>query len=84
MCIVEFLKKSNRWKHLGLGFVYGLAADDFYCVLYGGVGVALALEFKDYQWGGKPDWIDAALTATGAIAGYFCRYGIFNLVETWL
>ena len=68
--IFEWFKASNRYKHLGLGFVYGLAADDAYCAVYGGVGVSLALEFKDGQWGGKPDWVDALLTFAGVMAGY--------------
>jgi len=64
---------SNRFKHLGLGAVYGLAADDWYCAVYGGAGVAGALEFKDYQWGGKPDVIDFALTFVGVMAGFGIR-----------
>jgi hypothetical protein len=76
--ILNWLKQSNRYKHLGLGFVYGLLADDVYCAVYGGAGVSLALEFKDGQWGGKPDWIDATLTFVGVLAGYFVRKIIFN------
>ena len=71
--IIDWLKQSNRYKHLGLGFVYGLAANDLYCALYGGVGVSLALEFKDGQWGGKPDPVDAALTFAGVMAGFGVR-----------
>ena len=78
--IIDWLLESNRWKHLGLGFVYGLAANDWYCAIYGGAGVALALEFKDGQWGGKPDPIDAALTFTGTMAGF----GIHYLIVQWI
>ena len=77
--IIDWLLESNRWKHLGLGFVYGLAADDWYCAIYGGAGVAGALEFKDYQWGGKPDVIDFALTFVGVMAGF----GIRSFVSSW-
>lgn len=78
--IWDWLKESNRYKHLGLGFAYGLGADDWYCAAYGGIGVSLALEFKDGQWGGKPDIVDAALTFAGVMAGYGVRY----LVQTVL
>lgn len=72
--ILEWLNASNRLKHIGLGFVYGLGANDWYCAAYGGIGVSLALEFKDGQWGGKPDWVDALLTFAGVMAGYGVRY----------
>ena len=78
--IWEWLNASNRIKHLGLGFVYGLGADDTYCAIYGGIGVSLALEFKDGQWGGKPDWVDAALTFAGVMAGYGARSLTMGLV----
>ena len=67
-------------KHLGLGYVYGLAADDLYCAIYGGVGVSLALEFKDGQWGGKPDILDAAFTFAGVMAGFGTRYIVLTKI----
>jgi hypothetical protein len=73
--IWEWLCASNRLKHLGLGFIYGLAANDWYCAIYGGAGVSGALEFKDYQWGGKPDIIDFLFTFVGVMAGYCARLG---------
>lgn len=69
--IIDWLLESNRLWHLGLGFLYGLAASDWYCAIYGGVGVAGALEFKDWQWGGKPDGVDLLLTMGGVFGGYF-------------
>jgi len=76
--IWNWLKDSNRLQHLGLGFVYGLCADDCYSAVYGGLGVAGALEFKDYQWGGKPDWIDFTLTLVGVMCGYRVRKLLFG------
>lgn len=73
--IIDWLFASNRMKHFGLAFTYGLAADDWYCAIYGGAGVAGALEFKDWQWGGKPDIIDFLFTFAGAMAGYGARLG---------
>lgn len=77
--IIEWLKESQRLQHLALGAVYGLFADDWYCALYGGVGVAGALEFKDYQWGGKPDWIDFTLTLAGVMLGWGLKKLTFNI-----
>lgn len=82
--IWDWLNASNRIKHLGLGYVYGLGANDIYCAIYGGIGVSGALEFKDchYSNGEKPiknwdfsswDWIDFALTFAGVMAGYGTR-----------
>ena len=71
--IWNWLKDSHRLQHLGLGVIYGLGADDCYSAVYGGFGGAGALEFKDYQWGGKPDWIDFVLTLVGTMIGYSLR-----------
>lgn len=73
MKIIDWLLQSNRWKHLAGGFLIGLGADDWCCAVYAGAGVAGALEFKDWQWGGKPDWIDFLLTFGGAMVGQTIR-----------
>lgn len=71
--IIKWFSQSNRWKHLVGGILVGIGANDVYCAAYTGIGVAGALEFKDYQWGGKPDWIDFTLTVTGVAIGYLIR-----------
>lgn len=76
--IKNWFTQSNRQWHLGLGFVCGIPSGDWYCTLYGGIGVAGALEFKDYQAGGKPDIIDFILTLAGFCAGYLLRSLIFK------
>lgn len=76
--IIDWILASNRYKHLGFGYLIGLGADDWYCATYTGLGVSGALEFKDYQWGGKPDIIDFALTFAGVMLGYLTRYLIFK------
>lgn len=45
----------------------GLPCEDWYMAAYVGAAVGAAMEYKDYQHGGKPDWIDAALTLAGAL-----------------
>lgn len=78
--IIEWLSQSNRGKHLVGGIVIGAGANDIYCAAYAGIGIAGALEFKDYQWGGKPDWIDFILTVSGVAIGFTLRLLLFNLL----
>ena len=61
---MNWLKESNRIKHLlyaiPIGFIFTILAV---------LGCALGMEFKDWQWGGKFDWLDAAATMIGGIIG---------------
>ena len=74
--IIEWLKSSNRWKHVAGGIVIGLGADDNYCAASAGIGVAAALELKDKLWGGKWDWIDFGLTVGGVVVGRLIKIAI--------
>jgi hypothetical protein len=76
----NWLKESNRWKHLIGGYAIGLGADGLYCAAYAGIGVASALEFKDIQWGGKWDWIDWGLTVLGVSLGFGTRTVLVAIV----
>lgn len=77
----NWFTESNRYKHFSYGVLIGLGADDLYCAVYTGAGVAGALEFKDKAYGGKWDWIDWSCTVVGVIVGYGIRYGITKLVR---
>lgn len=67
--IAEFLKESNRWKHLAGGFAVGLLALHPLGALYGAAVAASCLELKDMLWGGRWDWLDWVFTvAGGAVA----------------
>lgn len=68
--IWDWLKQSNRYKHLVGGMAIGLMADDWYCATLSGVGIASALEYKDRAHGGAWDWIDWGLTLIGVLVGY--------------
>ena len=68
--IKEWLKTSNRGKHLLGGVLIGLFANSVYCAAYAGIGVASALELKDKLWGGRPDIVDWSLTVAGVAIGY--------------
>lgn len=76
--ITEWFKESGRYKHLGLGILAGTLANSWYCTVYGGIGVAGALELKDKLWGGKWDWIDFGLTCVGFGTGYGIRIIILS------
>lgn len=70
---IEWLKSSNRWKHLLGGFGIGVCSTGWYCAVYAGTLIAGALEFKDKAHGGKWDWIDFGLTVGGAVLGHITR-----------
>lgn len=65
--ILEFLKSSNRYKHLLGGFIVGLFAFGVYPALYSAVVAASCLELKDKLRGGVWDWIDWAMTVAGGV-----------------
>lgn len=76
--IFNWLKDSNRYKHLIGGVLIGLGADDTYCAAYAGIGVAGALELKDKLHGGKWDWIDFSCTVVGVATGRTIRWYAFE------
>ena len=69
----QWIKESNRWKHLLYGIILGLFPNSWYCSLLIGTFVAGAVEFKDWQWGGKPDIWDFLLTFIAVQITYFCK-----------
>ncbi len=74
--IWTWILASNRWKHIGGGYIIGFGADDNYCAAYAGTGVAAALELKDKLWGGKWDWVDFVLTIAGVALGRLTRIAV--------
>lgn len=60
----KWLKESNRLKHLiyaiPIGFILSMI-----CV----IGVASGLEYKDYLYGNKWDWLDWIATLIGGLVG---------------
>ena len=60
--IIEFLKQSNRYKHLIGGLLVGFAALNPWTALYASIIAASCLELKDKLKGGLWDWIDWSLT----------------------
>lgn len=60
----KWLKESNRLKHLVYAIPIGLIFS-MICV----VGVASGLEYKDYLYGNKWDWLDWIATLIGGLVG---------------
>lgn len=81
MRILDWLKASNRWKHLLGGAAIGLFASDWYCALYAGTAAGAALELKDRAYATAWDWVDLALTILGAAIGHAIHYGIKTLIQ---
>ena len=80
--IIKFLKESNRWLHLRGGALAALGVAFLSLMILVAFGaiiaipliaiqsvsfIAVALEIKDVQAGGKFDWTDIAVTIVGAI-----------------
>lgn len=68
--LIEWLKESNRYKHLIGGIAIGILSDNWYCAGLAGVGIASALEYKDKAHGCVWDWCDWSLTVAGVVVGF--------------
>lgn len=75
MELIDWLKESNRWKHLVFAIPIGLVFT-ILCVL----GVASGMEFKDKQWGGTWDWTDWLCTMVGGAIGQAIQLVIILLI----
>lgn len=73
--IMNWLKQSNRLKHLLYAIPIGLIGT-ILCV----IGIATGMEFKDKLWGGKWDWLDWAATILGGLIGQIIQLGIILLI----
>lgn len=81
MKLTQWLRQSNRWKHLMGGCIIGLGANGIYCAAYSGILTAAALEFKDKAWGGKWDWTDLTVTIAGTAIGYLARTLLLTSIQ---
>lgn len=70
----EWLKASNRWKHLVGGAVVGAVMVNCIDSVMASAVVGAAMEYKDKAWGGKWDWIDFSLTVAGGVVAGLLRY----------
>lgn len=80
MKLINWLKSSNRWKHLVGGIIIGAISNSIWCAGLSGIGIASALEYKDRCWGGQWDWVDWSITLVGVAVGYITRIGVLCLI----
>lgn len=72
---VNWFKQSNRFKH----FIYGIPVGFVFTIL-AVLGCASGMEFKDYQWGGKPSFADWACTMVGGFIGQALQLLVVYLI----
>ena len=63
---MSWITESNRQKH----FKYAIFA----------LGIAMGLEYKDYAYGGKWDWLDIAATVLGGLVGQAMQILVLYLI----
>lgn len=71
--LIQWLKESDRYKHLIGGTLVGSFSCGLYCAAYATVLTASALEYKDKAHGGYWDWLDWLCTVAGGAIGYGIR-----------
>lgn len=67
--IVNWLKTSNRYKHLIGGFLIGFFSFSDYNAIYASSIAGFSLELKDKLKGSYFDFIDLSLTVLGGVLG---------------
>ena len=71
----DWMKTSNRMLH----FKYAIPAGLIGTILFV-VGLAMGMEFKDKQHGGKFDWLDIAATILGGLVGQVLQILLLLLI----
>ena len=72
---MNWLKESNRIKHL----IYAIPVGLIFTIL-AVLGCAFGMEFKDWQYKGKFDWLDIAATMIGGAIGQILQIIIILLL----
>lgn len=67
---MNWLKGSNRLEHVRYGYITAC----FLSVLFT-AGCAVGMEFKDWQYGGKFNFLDIVATVLGGILGQIAQTG---------
>ncbi|WQJ52006.1 MAG: hypothetical protein [Hatfieldvirus porci] len=70
-----WLNESNRQKHL----VYGIPVAFLGTILMN-IGCAFGMEFKDYMYGNKFDWLDLLATVIGGVIGQALQILVIYLI----
>lgn len=72
---MNWLKKSNRPKHILYGFIGALIGTILFTA-----GLAVGKECADKSWGGKFDWLDISATLIGGITGQIVQLFIMWII----
>lgn len=72
---MQWLKESNRLKHLLYAIPIGLIL-----TILAVIGCAFGMEFKDWQYGNKFDWLDILATLIGGVIGQVLQVLLLILV----
>lgn len=72
---MKWIKESNRDKHLLYAIPCGLLGTILFAA-----GLAIGMEFKDKQWGGKFDYLDLLATLIGGSIGQTIQILILILI----
>lgn len=72
---MKWIKESNRDKHLLYAIPCGLLGTILFAA-----GLAIGMEFKDKQWGGKFDYLDLLATLIGGLIGQAIQILILILI----
>lgn len=72
---MQWLKESNRYKHLLYAIPIGLIL-----TILAVIGCAFGMEFKDYQYGNKFDWLDILATLIGGVIGQLLQVLLLILI----
>lgn len=70
-----WITESNRDKHL----LYAIPSAFIGTILFV-AGLAVGMEFKDKQWGGKWDWLDLIATLIGGVIGQILQILLIILI----
>lgn len=70
-----WLKESNRPKHLLYAIPCGIIGTILFVA-----GLAVGMEFKDKQHGGKFDWLDIAATMIGGTIGQAIQIALISIM----
>lgn len=72
---MSWITESNRQKHFKYAILCGLMGTFLFAL-----GVAMGMEFKDYRYGNKWDWLDIAATALGGLVGQALQILVLYLI----
>ncbi|MCX4337305.1 MAG: hypothetical protein OSJ42_09740 [Bacteroidales bacterium] len=72
---MSWITESNRQKHFKYGILCGFVGTFLFAL-----GVAMGLEYKDYAYGNKWDWLDIAATLLGGLVGQLLQVLLLFLI----